>query len=274
MCIFGHNDGMVVTQCTQELLFCPHNIGLHLASLIFIHLVRSTSVFCQSTYILTDVSTMAAEGIRHSLLALDKLDVQLFDNVEFDGTVIVARLIPRLFGKMLLQILRLELPSMSRQDLITHEAQLILRETSQISGVQQTMGQLVADRLFFQITLEGKAVLQIVRSKRHLPHSIPIGLADSQEIHTVLTDILNTPAYLCTQRCSLFLRTSEDILTVLSFYFRQMESEASFMLADTFHRYGITLHLSGIEYGTVEPIRTILNGLCLYTTEGAQTHHH
>ena len=122
---------------------------------------------------------MAAEGIRHSLLALDKLDVQLFDNVEFDGTVIVARLIPRLFGKMLLQILRLELPAMSRQDLITHEAQLIIRETSKISGVQQTMGQLVADRLFFQITLESKAVLQIVRSKRHLPYCIPIGLTDS-----------------------------------------------------------------------------------------------
>ena len=81
MCISSHNDSTVITECREELFLCLH----HNLSVFSIHLVRSTSVFRQSTYILTDVSTMAAESIRHSLLALDKLDVQLFDNVEFDG---------------------------------------------------------------------------------------------------------------------------------------------------------------------------------------------
>ena len=191
MGIGSHDDGTVITECREELL-------LGLDHYLVVHLVGTTTVFGQSTYIFADVGTMATERVGHRLLALDELDVQLLDDVELDGLVVIAGLIPRAVAKILLQILRLELPAMTCQDLIAHESQIILGETSQISGIQQTVGKLVADGLLFQLALNGETAFQVVGRQGHLPHGIAVGVADSQEVHTFLTDILHAPAYLRT----------------------------------------------------------------------------
>ena len=64
-----------------------------------------------------------------SLLALQQLDIGRLDDIELDAVVIGHGLVPRLTAEMILQVLRLELPSVTGQDLITHQSQLRLRET-------------------------------------------------------------------------------------------------------------------------------------------------
>ena len=56
------------------------------------------------------------------LLTLDKLDVSLLDDVQFDGTVVIDRLVLTYFAEIILQILRLEAIAVISQNLIAQQA--------------------------------------------------------------------------------------------------------------------------------------------------------
>ena len=197
MNILSNNHGTIVTKSIEELGLSADKIDVLTQDRP--NLVGTTSVISQTSDILTGVGSIAAEGVGHSLLTLDQLDVQLFDDMELDGLVIIAGLIPRLFAEVFLQVLRLELPSVTGKDLVSHDAQLILRETSEIGRIQQTVRELVADRLLFEIALKVETMFQIIGRERHLPHSISVGVAYSKEVHAILTNILHAPAYLRTK---------------------------------------------------------------------------
>ena len=114
----GSNDNStVVAQCIQEFLFVSNTIVVNA-----IDLVRSASVVVETTGEVTFVEftkiavifrsarkiAIAAPLVRNGLLALDELDIQLFDDAKLDGIVVAARLVPRLTSKIVLQVLRLE----------------------------------------------------------------------------------------------------------------------------------------------------------------------
>ena len=58
------------------------------------------------------------------LFALDELYVRHLDDAQMDAVIVGHRLVPRLRGEIILQVLRLELPAMTSQNLITHQTQL------------------------------------------------------------------------------------------------------------------------------------------------------
>ena len=147
----GSNDnGTVVAQRVEEFLLIGNAIVVST-----IHFVRSASVVVETTREVafveftqvavivwsTRIIAIAAHLVRNGLLALDELDVQLFDDAEFDGIVVGACLVPRLTSEIILQVLRLELPAVTCKDLVTHQAQFVLREIGQIGGVHQPVRQ-------------------------------------------------------------------------------------------------------------------------------------
>ena len=117
-------------------------------------------------------------------------------------------------------------------------------------------------------------MLQIIGCQRHLPHGIALRITDGEEVHTVLTYILHSPTHLGSQGHRLLLGASQQILALLAFHLVQLELKAAFVFADTSHRHLVANDLSSIQHGAVPPSRVVLDGLRLYATEGAQTHHH
>ena len=163
---------------------------------------------------------------------------------------------------------------MTGQHLITHQSQLILRETTQIRGVHQPVRQQFAYGFLLHFTLKVNMMLQIIRCQRHLPHGVALRITDGEEVHTVLTYILHSPTHLGSQGHRLLLGASQQILALLAFHLVQLELKAAFVFADTSHRHLVANDLSSIQHGAVPPSRVVLDGLRLYATEGAQTHHH
>ena len=254
----GSNDhGTVVAQRVEEFLLIGNAIVVST-----IHFVRAASVVVETTrevafVELTQVAVIvwstrkiaiAAHLVRNGLLALDELDVQLFDDAEFDGIVVGARLVPRLTSEIILQVLRLKLPAVTCENLVTHQAQFILREIGQIGGVHQPVRQQFAGIPLFCRALLTQAVLEIIWRQRHLPHSVAIGFAYGKEIHAVLTDILYAPANLRTQGLSLYFITRKDVLTLLTCDLRQVETETALVFTDATHRDVVANDFSSIKH--------------------------
>ena len=98
----GCNDNStVVTQGSQELCFSlDHDLSAFIDKF-----VSTAPVLSQSADILIDIRSITAESVGHCLFTLYQLDVQLFNDMEFDGIVIVTRLIPRLTAEVFLEVL-------------------------------------------------------------------------------------------------------------------------------------------------------------------------
>ena len=198
MHIIGNIDGSARTEISDELLFVFHHIDL-----FAVDLFRSTTVVSKSAWevlsrqltgwqVLIEI-TVDTVVLRHSLLTLDELDVGLFDDIQLHLTVICHRLIPRHHGEMVLQVLRLELPAVTRQDLIAHQAQLSLGETSQIGRIEQHTGDDITHGLLLCPFLLSRAVFDVVGCQHECMTDIAIGLTDGQEVHAILTDVIDTP---------------------------------------------------------------------------------
>ena len=101
MNIASDDNSAVITQSREELCFSlDHNL-----SAFTVNLVRTAPVLSQSSGILTDIRSITAESVGHCLFTLYQLDVQLFNDMELDGIIIVAWLIPRLAAEVFLQVL-------------------------------------------------------------------------------------------------------------------------------------------------------------------------
>ena len=127
-----------------------------------------------------------------SFFTLNELYVGHLDDAQLDVVIVGAGLIPRLVAKIIAQVLRLELPPVTGQNLVTHQAQLGFRETTQVINVHQIVLQHPADLAFLRNLLLQHTVFQIVGSQYQRVATITVGLAHCQEIHTFLTDIIDT----------------------------------------------------------------------------------
>ena len=126
------------------------------------------------------------------LLALDELHIGHLDDAQFDAVVVGHRLVPRLTAEMILQVLRLEPPAVTGQNLVAHQAQLGLGETAQVMGVHQIVLQHPAHLAFVGNLLLCHAVLQIVGSEHQCIATVTIGFTDGEEVHALLPDIVDT----------------------------------------------------------------------------------
>ena len=188
-------DDAVITQGGEELILILHDIDF-----LTVYLVRSTAVVSQSAREVLIRKLITALVIGHSLLALDELQVGLLDDIQFHLVVIITRLVPGLRHEVAPQVLRLELPAVARQDLITHQTQLTLGELTQIGGIKQHARDDVAHWLLLCEFLLSQTILQIVGSQDKRVAHITIGLTNGQEVHTILTDIIDIPPQFTTDR--------------------------------------------------------------------------
>ena len=128
------------------------------------------------------------------LLVLDEFDVGLFNQTDLDAVVIAQRLIPRLASEMVFQVLRLEHPSMTSKNLVTHHTQFIFGESSQVSRTQQTMLHHPTDLVTLSFLLLTHTTCQVVGSQCEGMHTIAVGFAHSKEGSTLRNDILHSPS--------------------------------------------------------------------------------
>ena len=166
---------------------------------------------------------------------------------------------------MLLQILRLETPTMTCQDLIAQQSKLRFGETSQISNIQQLVLEHPTHLTLLSNSLLGHTVFQIVRCQYHRIDTIAIGIADCEEIQVLLLHIVHAPTYLASDKNpTVFIVCCNSVASILANHWFQKETVSSHVFALAIHfDHTRRIDLSGIESSSVPPAGTVLDSLSL-----------
>ena len=153
---------------------------------------------------------------------------------------------------------------MTGQDLIAHQAQLGLGETTQIVGVHQIILQHPTHVALISNLLLCHTVLQIVGRQGECIAAVAIRLAHSQEVHALLTNIIHTPSYLATDgNPPMRIGRGKRVTAFHTIDLIQEERVASHV-----HTLAIHPDIAGlidsrcVEALAIPPVGTILNRLC------------
>ena len=152
-----------------------------------------------------------------SLLALNELDVGLLDDVQLDGVIIIAWLVPAYLTEIFLQILRLKTVAVIGQDLIAQQAQFLLwrDHITQVGSVEQYAVHGVPRLLLRHHLLHLLTFLLVELSQLHRPHHVTIRLTDSKEVLTFLHDMLYLPSVLCAEWAFICLTAGDELIFTL-----------------------------------------------------------
>ena len=255
--VLGEDDGAVGTEGVEELALVGDGIGLHAVDLL-----GAAAVVGQAAGEHVGREHAVAVIVGCSFFGLDELEVGALEVAEDDGAVVLDGLVPFLFLEVVLQVFGLEVPAVTGENLVAHEAQLFLGEARQPGGVEQVGGDDFGGGHLLEVALHEVAALQVgIEEVSQRPGGIALVIVEDQEMgNTVYEEFFHSGSFVDTQGDG--TAAGEDGIFVLVLI--PDKGDAVFVavdvLADEIH--GTTAEGAGlIEDGTVPELVAVLDGL-------------